>query len=93
MVRLEKGIFPLKVFSLADECGLLDFEEGVPRDLLLDLNQEIVAPFLALSELNRVHTNQLSEHFLILTSHLIHRRGRHLSLEYPINQESWFLIL
>jgi hypothetical protein len=86
LVRLEKGIFPLQVFSLANECGLLDFEEGVPRDLLLNLNQKVVTSFLALSEFNRVHTNQLSEHFLILTSHLIHRRGRHLSLEYPINQ-------
>lgn len=76
----------MQVFSLADECGLLDFEEGVPRDLLFNLNKEVVTPFLALSELNRVHTNQLSEHFLILPSHLIHRRGRHLSFEYPINQ-------
>jgi hypothetical protein len=93
LVRLEKGVFPLQVFSLADESGLLDFEEGVPRDLLLNLNEKIVTPFLALSELNRIHTNQLSQHFLIFTSHIIHSRSRHLSLEYPINQQSWFLIL
>jgi hypothetical protein len=92
-VRLEKGVFPLQVLSLADESGLLDFKEGVPRDLLLNLNKQVVTPFLALSKLNRIHTNQLSEHFLIFTCHIIHRRSRHLSLEYPIYQESWFLVL
>lgn len=85
LIGFEKGVLPMLVFLLTKKGGLLDLEKSVPRDLLFYLDQEIVASLLARGELDCVNSNELLQHFLILTVHIAHMWHGLLTLKDPVH--------
>lgn len=74
------------VLLLSQEGRLFDLVKRIPRDLLLYLDEQIVAPLLTGSELDRVDLDELTEHVLVLAGHVGGEGLRLLAFEDPVHQ-------